>query len=209
MFQNREDAGIKLAEKIKKTLKSKNYVVVGIVRGGIVVAKVIADALNAELKAVVVRKIGALFNSELAIGAVGSGKVVYWDESLIKKLKIKVSYKSSALKEKFEEVKILEEKFSIDKKGLDFAGKRVIIIDDGVATGATVLCAQKVIKRQGSKEIILATPVISKESYEYIKSHFDKIIVLKVAEDFSAVGQFYKDFPQVEDEEVVDILAFS
>jgi len=209
MLEDREDAGKQLATKIKKTLKDSNYIAVGIVRGGVVVARVVADALGAKLKGIVVRKIGAPFSSELAIGAVGSGKVVYWDENLIKKLKIRANYKSSVLKEKFREVKNLEEKFSIQKNSLEFENKRVIIVDDGVATGATVLCALKVLKTQGAKEVVLAVPVISNESFDSIKGYFDKVIVLKKARDFSAVGQFYKDFPQVQDEEVVKILASS
>lgn len=207
MFENREDAGRRLAFKIKRTLKEKDYLVVGIVRGGVVLGKIVADALNTSLSALVIRKIGALHNREFAIGAVGPKKTVYWDSDLIERLKISNSYRESALKEKSQEVEKLEKIFSINKKGLDFRDKPVLLVDDGVATGTTVLCAHKILKMQMPKQLVLATPVIAKESFEYIKKHFDKIIVLKIAERFSAVGEFYKDFPQVEDEEVLALLS--
>lgn len=207
MFENREEAARKLALKIKRTLKEKDYLVVGIIRGGIVLAKIIADYLNTSLYPLIIRKIGAPYNRELAIGAIGPGGIVYWDKELVKRLKINTSYRIDALKEKGKEVKNLEKKFSINKKGLDFRDKRVILVDDGVATGTTVLCAENFLKKQRPKEIILATPVISKDSFEYIKKYFDNIIVLEKPLNFSAVGQFYKDFPQVEDEEVIRILS--
>jgi len=206
MFENREEAARLLAGEIEKRIKETDFIVGAILRGGIVLGRIISDYFKVSLEPLVVRKIGAPFSSELAIGAVGSGKIVYWDENLIKKLKIQANYKSSVLKEKFREVKNLEEKFSIQKNSLEFENKRVIIVDDGVATGATVLCARKVLKTQRARRIVLAVPVISNESFDSIKGYFDKVIVLKKARDFSAVGQFYRDFPQVEDEEVVRIL---
>lgn len=208
MFKNREDAGKKLALKIKKTLREKDYQVVGIIRGGIILAKIIADFLSTSLQALVIRKIGSPYNRELAIGAVGPKRIVYWDEDLIERLKIGNNYRLSALKEKAREVENLEKKFSINKK-LDFLDKRVMLVDDGVATGTTVLCAQNFLKKQRPKQLILATPVISKESYSNMRRYFDQIVVLKIAEDFSAVGEFYKDFPQVEDREVIRLLASS
>lgn len=206
MFQNREDAGRKLAIKIKKTISSNGYLVLGIVRGGVVLGKIIADALNTSLNALVIRKIGAPYNRELAIGAVGIKNIVYWDDDLINRLSIDNKYRQQAVKQKAKEVENLEKIFSINKKELDFRDKQVLLVDDGVATGTTVLCAHKILKMQMPKQLILATPVISKESFEYIKKHFDKIIVLKIADGFSAVGQFYENFPQVEDDEVKKIL---
>ncbi|MEK7534722.1 MAG: phosphoribosyltransferase family protein [Patescibacteria group bacterium] len=206
MFENRKDAGRKLALKIKKTIGNNGYSVIGIARGGVVLGKIIADCLNVSLHILVIRKIGVPSNKELAIGAVGSKKIVYWDEDLIKRLKVSDTYRLSALKEKAREVENLEKIFSINKKGLDFRDKRVILVDDGVATGTTVLCAHKILKMQRSKQIILATPVISKESFKNIRKYFDKIIVLEKPLRFWAVGQFYREFPQVEDEEVIKIL---
>lgn len=214
MFKNREDAAKKLALKIKRTLREKDYQVVGIVRGGIILAKIIGDYLNTSLHSLVIRKIGAPYNREFAIGAVGLAagvpvgeKIVYWDEDLIERLNIGSSYRLSALKEKTREVERLEKIFSFNRKGLSFRDKRVMLVDDGVATGTSVLCAQKILKKQRPKELILATPVISKESFEHIKKYFDNVIALEKPLNFSAVGQFYKDFPQVEDKEVVALMS--
>lgn len=206
MFKNREDAGKKLALEIKKVLKGRNFVVAGITRGGVVLAKVISDRLLLAMSIIVVKKIGAPYNPELAIGAVSHNKTVYWDEELIERLGINSNYRLKAKKEKYEEVKNLEKIFSLNKKGLDFKDKRVILVDDGVATGATVISASMVIRKQKAKEIILATAVASKDSFEEIKKYFDKIVVLKIADGFSAVGEFYRDFPQVSDEEVAKLL---
>lgn len=203
MFNNREDAGKQLGLKIKSFFKEDNYIVAAITRGGIVVGKVIADFLKTSFRAIVIKKIGAPYNSELAIGAVGSGKTIYWDNDLVSRLNIDDNYKLLAVTDKFKEIKKLEKIFNIDKKRLDFKDKRVILVDDGVATGATVLCAQKVLQMQGAKEIILAVPVISQESYILIEKYFDNIIALESPLRFSAVGEFYRDFPQVEDKEVI------
>lgn len=207
MFENREDAARKLALKIKRALEEKDYQVVGIVRGGIILGKIIADLLNTSLQALVIRKIGSPNNRELAIGAVGMKKIVYWDEDLIKRLKIRNSYRLSALREKTREVERLEKMFFLNRKGLSFRDKRVILVDDGVATGTTVLCAENFLKKQRPKQLILATPLISKESYNNIRKYFDNIITLEKPANFSAVGQFYNDFPQVSDEEVIKILS--
>ena len=206
MFNDRKDAGRKLALKIKKSLKYNDYNIVAIVRGGVVVGKAVANSLKAKLSIIIIRKIGAPNNQELAIGAVGSGGIIYWDDDLIERLNIKSRYKLQIKDEKFEEIKKLEKIFNT-KKGLDLKDKRVIIVDDGVATGATVICAQKVVKRHKPKEIVLAVPVISEESLESIKKYFDKVIVLKIAKDFSAVGQFYKSFPQVKNGIVIKTLS--
>lgn len=206
MFENREDAGRKLALKIKRIIRDSDYSVVGIVRGGVVLGKLIGDYFGIPLHVLVIRKIGAPHNRELAIGAIGQKKIVYWDEDLIKRLKVNDGYRLSALKEKAQEVENLEKILSINRKGLDFRDKRVILVDDGVATGTTVLCAQKVLKREKAKQLVLAIPVISKEAFDVVGKYFEKVIALQIEEGFSAVGQFYKNFPQVEDEEVLKIL---
>ena len=176
MFKNREEAGKLLAEHLHAFKKRKDVLVLGIARGGIVVAKEIAKKLKLPLDVVVIKKIGAPNNPELAIGA-------------------------SLERGKREKV------FRKGKKPLDIKNRTVILVDDGVATGATVLCAQKFLKKESAKKIILAIPVISKETYRHISRYFDRIITLSVEEDFYAVGQFYREFPQVSDEEVISFLS--
>lgn len=204
MFKDREEAGILLGKKLKKFVKL-NSVILAIPRGGVVVGSVISNVLNLSFDVLVVRKIGAPHNPELAIGAVGPGKTVYWDRKLCKNLGVEKSEMAKLKSTKYQEVLDREKTFR-NKKPLDVAGKIVILVDDGVATGATVIVAQKYLKKINAKEVILAVPVISTDVLRDIKRYFDIVVALKIKENFYAVGEFYKYFPQVEDNEVVAIL---
>lgn len=201
MFRNREEAGILLAEKLKKYKGKKNVVVVGLARGGVVVSYKIAKELGLSHDIMVVKKIGAPHNPELAIGAVGPQKTVYWDEELCSRLGISKEIKNSELRIKNKERKE-KEKALRGGKSIDIHEKEIILVDDGVATGATAIAASLFLRKQKVKSIILAVPVISQGTYPTIAKYFDKIVVLQVEKDFQAVGQFYQEFPQVEDEEV-------
>jgi len=214
MFENREEAGRQLALEIEKQIKYRDFVIVAILRGGIVLGRVIADYFHLPLAPLVIRKLGAPNEKELAIGALGPPvgeaspkNTIYWDEDLIKRLGIDKEYKSSIVKEKSFELKKLEDTINRQKKPLDFTNKKVIVVDDGVATGTTVLCTNMFLKKVGAKSIMLATPVIAKDTFNNMKKYFDKVITLEIAPNFYAVGQFYKDFPQVEDEEVVALMS--
>lgn len=206
MFINRQQAGELLAEKLKE-YRNKDVVVLGIPRGGVVVAKVVADALEVPLDVVIVKKIGAPNNPELAIGAVGPGGVVYWDNKLYRRLGIDKKNRNYELgimnKEREEREELLRGK----RKMVTIKNKTVLLVDDGVATGATVMAAAKYVKKVGAKEIILAIPVIAKDTLLSIKRYFDEVVFLESPEEFYAVGQFYQDFPQVSDEEVVFLLS--
>lgn len=207
MFKNREEAGNLLAKHLHTFSKRKGVLVLGIARGGMVVAKKTSSLLNLLLDVIVIKKIGSPTNPELAIGAVGPRNTVYWDKELCEKLGISTRIKNHESgimnQERIEREKILRR----GKRRLDIKNKTAILVDDGVATGATVLCAQKFLKKESAKKIILATPVISKETYRHIARYFDKVITLAVEDDFYAVGQFYREFPQVSDKEVISLLS--
>lgn len=205
MFQNREEAGRLLGEKLKEKY-GKDVVVLGIPRGGVVVAKVVAAILGAPLDMVVVRKIGAPDNPELAIGAVGPGGVVYWDDRLCRQLSINKSAKLKVKSEKLLEQKEREKRLREGKNLTSLQDKIVLLIDDGVATGATVLAAALFLKKQKVKEAILATPVIAKDTLEKVKKYFSEVIFLDAPGQFYAVGQFYREFPQASDDEVIKLL---
>jgi predicted phosphoribosyltransferase len=213
MFENREEAGRLLAVEIEKRIKEReaefprDFIVAAILRGGIVLGKIIADYFKIPLEPLVIRKIGAPHEKELAIGALGPKETIYWDKDLLDRLKINESYKTAAVKEKSYELKKLENIIMGERKVLDFTDKKVIVVDDGVATGSTVLCAQIFLRHEKAKSIILATPVIAKDTFNTVNKYFDKVIAFKIAPNFYAVGQFYKDFPQVEDEEVVALMS--
>lgn len=208
MFQNREQAGELLVHKLEQ-YKGSGAVVLGIPRGGVVTALVIASLLNLPLDIIVVKKIGAPDNAELAIGAVGPEGIVYWDEKLCKRLGISHSEKLKVKNEKLQEQREQDKKLRGGKSLINLKNKTVILVDDGVATGATVMVAAIFLKKKNVVKSILAVPVIAKDTLEKIKKYFDEIVFIDSPEEFYAVGQFYKEFPQVEDEEVRRILASS
>lgn len=205
MFEDRKQAGFLLAQKLEKFADKKDVLVLGLARGGVLVAKVISTFLNAPLDALVVKKIGAPRNSELAIGVVGPEKSVFWNKDLLENLRITKGEKKELRKLKDKE-RNAQEKVLRSNKPLEILGKTVILVDDGVATGASVLLALKFLKNKKAKKIILAVPVIAEDTLRNIKKYFDMVIILKSKKDFYAVGQFYKDFPQVTNEEVVELL---
>ncbi len=206
MFKNREEAGEFLAEKIRDTISLEGVVVLGITRGGVVVAYVIASKLHLPFDCIVIKKIGAPHSPEFSIGAVGPEKTVYWDTNLSKRFAIPTEYKKRALQVKLQEQQEAEKLFHNGLKPLNITQKTVLLVDDGVATGTTVLCAQKYLKKKKARTI-LVTPVIANDTYEHIKSHFDGIIALHITSDFRSVSSFYQSFPQVENDEVIDLLA--
>jgi putative phosphoribosyl transferase len=200
MFKDREQAGTLLAFKLKKTIKGENFVIIALLRGGIILGKIISNYLKLPLKPLAVKKIGAPYNLELAIGAVTFDKTSYFDKDLIKELGVEKTYINTLMREKQKEAKALQDKFK-DKIVLE--NKIVLIIDDGVATGTTAICASIYARRQKAKKVILAAPVIAKDSLGIIKTYFDRVISLKIASNLGSIGQFYTTFPQVSDEEAM------
>lgn len=213
MFKDRRQAGKLLARKLKKFKNQKDAVVIGITRGGVVVAREISDFLNLPFDITVIKKIGAPQNPELAIGAIGPSKVVFWDENLIIRLHIGKEYKNHIKEIKSFELNELENFLREGRFGrltaskpLSVKNKNIILVDDGVATGATVLCAVKFFRKKKSKEVILAIPVIAKDTFLNIKKYFDAIVALQIEGELYAIGQFYKEFPQVDSKEVAKVL---
>ena len=208
MFLNREEAGVRLSVRLSREKFPKESIVVAIPRGGVVVGKSISEVLRLPLKVLLVKKIGASHNPELAIGATGppagGDGIVFWDENLITDLKISNQEREKALATTIHIIKSREEKLGL--KIPDVRNKTIIVADDGVATGATVIVASLILKKLGAKKIILATPVIAKSTQQQIAKYFDKIISVKTPLGFSAVGEFYREFPQVEDHEVKKLL---
>lgn len=207
MFKDRKEAGELLAEKLQSFKNKKDVIVFGITRGGVITAWEIASELKLPFEIIVIKKIGAPLNPELAIGAVGPGKTVYWEKKLLKDLFVTHDYKAEALDVKNQEREELEKNLRGKKKQLKIANKTIILADDGVATGATVLCALKYFKKKKAGKVILAAPVIAKDTYDNIEKYFDSIVTIEVANDLNAIGQFYKDFSQVENKEVKDIIS--
>lgn len=205
-FQDRKEAGKLLASKLQKLHLDKNAIVLAIPRGGVVVANQASSQRSLTLDIVVIKKIGAPSNPELAIGAVGPKTVVFWDRDLIKQLGISKIIMNRELRIKKKEQEDKELILRGNKPFPILKGKTVILVDDGVATGATAMAACKFLRKEKAKRIILAIPVISKTTFETLKLRFDDIIALQIEEEFQSVGQFYKEFQQVTDKEVIEIL---
>lgn len=208
MFKDRKEAGKKLALKIKEELgeeERERAVVLGIPRGGIAIGGEIKKALGIPLRPVITKKIPAEGNEELAIGALGEGGVIVWEEEICQRLGVSQEYKQKIVKEKLRELEQKMRDFGVEE-GLDLAGKTAIITDDGVATGATVKAAVGVVANFSPRQIVVAVPVIAYESLQDLKSRVDKVIYLMAPEIFFSLSQFYEDFGQVTDEEVKEIL---
>lgn len=206
MFESREEAAKKLTLKILPKIKGKDAVVIALVRGAVVMGKIISGYLSLAFDILVVRKIGSPFSPELAIGAVAGKNIVFWNEDIVKELRLSKKELKKLQKSAEKERASLEKILRKGKKSINPKEKTIIIVDDGVATGATVLAANSYFQKQGAEKVILATPVISKETYKNLKKEFAAIIALKKPSDFYAVGQFYRHFPQLTNEDVTEIL---
>ncbi|MCL4354288.1 phosphoribosyltransferase [Patescibacteria group bacterium] len=206
MFDNREDAAHKLTLKLPKAYENKKTVVIALPKGAVVMGKVIANYLGVPLDIIVLKKLGAPFNPELAIGVVGPKKTVVWNQEIIKKLGLTSLERDKIKREKEEQRERLEIVLRSGKKQLNLKNKIIYLVDDGVATGATVMTARKYLLKENVDKIILITPVIAKDTFKRINKYFNKIITLRKPEVFFAVGQFYRVFPQVENREVISLI---
>jgi len=206
VFLNRRDAGEKLGRALLK-YKEGDTVILGIPRGGVIVAAEVAGVLGKPLDVIIPRKIGAPHNSEVAIGAVTQDGTVIKDEAVTEILGISD-----------EQIKVLAEKVSAEiarrvdtyrggRPGLKLKGRTVIVVDDGIATGFTVQAALKSVRNMNPSHLVLAVPVAPAETTEVLRQQVDEMVCLHAPEVFSAVGQFYMDFAQNTDQEVIDLLA--
>lgn len=202
IFKDRQSAGRILANRLKNT---KADLVLGIPRGGVVVASAVAESLNLPLDIVITRKIGAPNQPELALGAVDPDGETVWDQALLDELRVQSGELRTEIQNEWKEVKRREDVYRREKDPLDVQGKTVILIDDGMATGATTLSAIKYLKRHGAG-VILAVPLASKDALEKVRREAVEVVVLDTPQPFQSVGQFYQEFEPVSDEEVVKLL---
>ena len=202
MFKDRVDAGQQLALRLKAYAHEKNGVILGLARGGVVVASTVANVLQVPFDIIVPRKIGAPQNRELALGAIAEG-AVYLDEEIIRSLHVMETY----IRDQIEiEKKIADErtkKYRSQREKLSLKDKIVILIDDGIATGSTMKASILAVKKQNPQKIVVAVPVGPKETISQLE--VDECICLFTPDNFMAVGQFYRSFPQVEDQDVMSL----
>ena len=203
VFESREEAGTLLADKLKKY--GKNCLVLAIPRGGVVVGAQIAHARSCPLEVIITRKLGAPGNPELAIGATTSKGGMVLDQELIKKLEVTKGYIRSELSRQQKEAR-RREKVYLKGEPINITDKTVILVDDGIATGATIEAAIQAVREERPARVILAVPVAPPHTVERLKNEVDELVVLSTPEHFWAIGEFYSSFPQISDEEVVSIL---
>lgn len=205
MFQDRTAAGERLGERLAEDGIDAD-IVLGIPRGALPVAHPVAEALDAPLDIVVASKLGAPENPELAIGAVASDGSLWLNDELVDSLDVSEDFIEGEQDVEAENAHQKAEQYREGGRLPELRNERVVIVDDGVATGATAIACLRQVQEAGAAHSILAVPVGSPESLAQLEEEADEIIALQMPQDFHAVGQYYEDFGQVSDEEAMAFL---
>lgn len=205
MFTDRTDAGQRLAEALRH-LAGEKPVVLGLPRGGVPVAAAVATALGAPLDVIVVRKLGVPYHRELAFGAIGEGGVRVINDDVVRRGGLNPA--DIATVERAEQAALVRQagQFRDDRPRLALEGRTAIVIDDGIATGATASAACQVVRAQGAARVVLAVPVAPADTVAWLRTQVDEVVCLSTPVLFSAVGEWYRDFSQTSDEEVLSLL---
>jgi putative phosphoribosyl transferase len=204
MFRDRADAGQLLAEMVASRLAPPGRppgvadgIVLGLPRGGVPVAALVAQALGIRLDVLVVRKIGVPWQPELALGAVGERGAVVINDGVVSASGVGPDELDALIREVSQEVQHVVTQLRPAAAPLDVTGRMVIVVDDGVATGATARAAASVLRRSGSGPVILAVPVAARSTFESLRSCFDDVICIMTPSRFGSVGRYYEHFEQV------------
>jgi len=206
LFADRTDAGRRLAVALRH-LERRDPVVLGLPRGGVPVAYEVAQALGAPLDVIVVRKLGVPHHPELGFGAIGEGGVRVISDEIVRRAGVRG--KDLVAVERAEEAELVRraQAYREGRPRLSLKGRAVVVVDDGVATGATARAACQVVRAQGAAHVVLAVPVASPDVAARLGEDVDEVVCLSTPSFFSAVGEWYRDFSQTSDEEVVSLLA--
>jgi putative phosphoribosyl transferase len=206
LFKNRTIAGQVLAGKLTEYADAQDVIVLGLPRGGVPVAFEIAQALNAPLDVLVVRKLGVPEQKELAMGAIAAGGVRIINEHIVNLVKISEDTIARVAAQEERELERRELAYRGDRPFPDLQSRRVILVDDGLATGATMWAAVAAVKRQQPAEMIIAVPVAAAATCHELQKAVDKIVCAATPEPFYSVGLWYEDFPQTTDDQVRELL---
>lgn len=200
-LKDRRDAGRRLIQRLQGSVDT-SALVLGLPRGGVPVAAEIAGALGATLDVMIVRKLGVPGHEEFAMGAIASGGVQVLDEPLIHRLGLDERRLESVIDHERHELERREYEFRGDRAYPSLSGRQVVLVDDGIATGATMRAAIRAVRRLGAEHCILAVPVAAPESLASLRPEVDHVECLAAPENFASVGQWYRHFDQTSDAEV-------
>jgi putative phosphoribosyl transferase len=204
-FQDRAQAGRLLAEKLAEFDNRSDVVVLGLPRGGVPVAFAVAQRLAAPLDVFFVRKLGVPGHEELAMGAIATGQIWFLNDNIIRGLRISPKVIEDAIARERHELEKREQVLRV-RDPLDLRDKVVILVDDGLATGATMHAAVIAVRQRHPARVIVAAPVAARETCGQFKEHADEMVCVQTPDNFEGVGQWYEDFSQTSDEEVRALL---
>ncbi len=208
-FTDRFDAGRRLAEllvHLRGEGRDEDAVVLGLPRGGVPVAFEVANRIGAPLDVIVVRKLGVPFRPELAMGAVGEGDVLVLNEDVLWGAGLDQAALAEAEQRERAEIARLAARFREDRPRRTLTGRTAVIVDDGIATGSTAQAACQVARAMGAARVVLAVPVCAPDTARRLRMYADEVVCVLAPESFAAVGQWYRDFHQITDREVVILL---
>jgi putative phosphoribosyl transferase len=206
VFEDRADAGRQLARQLERFAHRPDVMVLGVPRGGVSVAFEVAMALHAPLDVFLSRKLGVPGQPELAFGAVAAGGGRYLDENIVRSAGISNQQVEQITAEVRNELDRRAVLYRGDRPPLQVAGKTVILVDDGMATGASVYAAVQALRQMQPAKLVVAVPVAPPATWAWLRTFVDEIVCLDLPNTFLAVGEFYEYFTQVEDAEVIELL---
>ena len=207
-FDDRNDAGRRLAAKLL-SYKEQHPIVLALPRGGVPVGYEIARQLHAPLDVVLVRKLGTPMSPELAIGAIVEGEPAerFINRDIVADLGVPDSYIEEEVARQTREIERRRMRYLQGRPPVDVRDRTAIVVDDGIATGATMRVALHAIRRRGPKRLVMAVPIAPAATIEAMRNEADDVVCLYSPEDFGAIGYFYRDFHQIDDETVIELLA--
>jgi putative phosphoribosyl transferase len=206
VFDDRADAGRKLAERLGAYAKRKDVIVLGIPRGGVPVAFEVAKALEAPLDVFLSRKLGVPGQEELAFGAIASGDVRVLDQQIIEAVGISAQQIEQTTQDVKKELERRERVFRGSRPPFNVEGCTALLVDDGIATGSSMRAAINALRQMKPTRIVVAVPVAPVSACNRLRSEVDELVCVHMPESFFAIGQFYGDFSQIPDEEVAGLL---